>query len=186
MHLIRTFLATLAFALAVISSTLAEVPYRVNPGDILQIFVWNEKDLTHEVLVRPDGTISIPLAGQVDAGGLSVIEVEKNLVTALSRYLNDKPTVTVSIKETRGYNIYVIGKVQRPGLFPINQPTDVMQALAMAGGLNPYAAENSIQILRRDNDGIQKAIPFRYSDVKGGDELQTNIPLQSGDIVVVP
>lgn len=161
-------------------------PYRVNPGDILLISVWNEKDLSTEVLVRPDGTISIPLAGQVQAGGLPVLDVEKNLTVALAKYMKDQPSVTVMIKQTAGYSIYVIGKVNKPGQFLINQPTDVMQALAMAGGLNPFAAENSINILRRDKDGAQKAIRFRYSDVKAGDELQSNILLQSGDVVVVP
>jgi polysaccharide biosynthesis/export protein len=161
-------------------------PYQVNPGDILLVFVWNEKDLTQEVLVRPDGTISIPLAGQVNAGGLSVTQIEKSLADALTKFMNDRPTVTVTIKETRGNNIYVLGKVNRAGLFPINQPTDVMQALAMAGGLNTFAAENDIHILRRDRDGTQKAIRFRYSNVKSGDDLQTNILLQTGDIVVVP
>jgi polysaccharide biosynthesis/export protein len=164
----------------------ATASYQVNPGDILIVFVWNEKDLTQEVLVRPDGAISIPLAGQVQAGGLSVVEIEKNLTDALTKYMKDKASVTVMIKETRGNNIYVIGKVNKPGQFPVNQPTDVMQALAMAGGLNAYAAENSINVLRRDKDGVQKAIRFRYSDVKSGEELQTNILLQSGDIVVVP
>jgi polysaccharide biosynthesis/export protein len=186
MHLIRKIIATGMFICFSTGMASADNSYRVNPGDVLLVYVWNEKDLTQEVLVRPDGTISIPLAGQVMAGGLSVIEVEKNLGDALTRYMKDKPTVTVAIKETRGYNIYVIGKVARPGLFPIGQPTDVMQALAMAGGLNPYAAENSIQILRRDKDGTQQAIHFRYSDVKSGEALQTNILLQSGDIVVVP
>ncbi|HET8709802.1 MAG TPA: polysaccharide biosynthesis/export family protein [Spongiibacteraceae bacterium] len=160
--------------------------YHVNPGDFLIVSVWNEKDLTMETLVRPDGMISIPLAGQVQAGGLTVPEVEKNLTNALAKYMKDEPSVTVMVKQTAGYGIYVIGKVNRAGQFAINQPTDVMQALAMAGGLNAYAAENSINILRRDKDGTQKAIPFRYSDVKAGEELQTNILLQSGDIVVVP
>lgn len=161
-------------------------PYHVNPGDILIVSVWNEKDLTQEVLVRPDGTLSIPLAGQVQAGGLSVPDIEKNLATALAKYMKDQPSVTVMIKQTAGYLIYVIGKVNKPGQFPINQPTDVMQALAMAGGLNAFAAENSVNVLRRDKDGLQKSIPFRYSDVKGGAQLQSNILLQSGDIVVVP
>jgi polysaccharide biosynthesis/export protein len=161
-------------------------PYLVNPGDVLQVFVWNEKELTQEVLVRPDGAISLPLAGQVSAGGLSVPQIEQSLTDALSKYMNDKPAVTVAIKETRGYSVYVLGKVNKAGLFPINQPTDVVQALAMAGGLTPFAAENSIHILRRDKSGEQKAIPFRYSDVKAGEELQTNILLQSGDVIVVP
>jgi polysaccharide biosynthesis/export protein len=161
-------------------------PYHVNPGDILIVYVWNEKDLQVEVLVRPDGTVSIPLAGQVQAGGLAVPDVEKNLAIALAKYMKDQPSVTVMIKQTAGYSIYVLGKVNKPGQFPINQPTDVMQALAMAGGLTPYGAENSINILRRDKDGMEKAISFRYSDVKSGEKLQTNILLQSGDVVVVP
>lgn len=161
-------------------------PYLVNSGDVLLIYVWNEKDLSQEVLVRPDGTISIPLAGQVQAGGLTVLQIEKNLTTALTKYMKDQPSVTVMIKQTAGNGIYVIGKVNKPGQFLINQPTDVMQALAMAGGLNAFAAENSINILRRNSDGVQTAIRFRYSDVKNGEALQTNIVLQSGDVVVVP
>lgn len=185
MLLSRLILIGLLFSVSIFSN--AEItPYRVNPGDVLIVYVWNEKDLSQEVLVRPDGTISIPLAGQVQAGGLSVPEVEKNLTTALTKYMKDQPSVTVMIRQTAGYSIYVIGKVNKPGQFPINQPTDVMQALAMAGGLNAFAAENGINILRRDKDGTQKAIRFRYSDVKSGDELQSNILLQTGDVVVVP
>lgn len=180
-------LILIGFLFLVSARSIAETgPYRVNPGDILLVYVWNEKDLSQEVLVRPDGTISIPLAGQVQAGGLPVPEIEKNLTAALSKFMKDQPTVNVTIKQTAGNIIYVLGKVNRPGQFPINQPTDVMQALAMAGGLNAFAAENSINILRRDQNGVQKATRFSYSDVKGGDELQTNIILQSGDVLVVP
>jgi len=185
MRTFQTILISL-LCLAAFCTRADTVPYKINPGDVLVVFVWNEKDLTQEVLVRPDGTISIPLAGQVNAGGLSVVQVEKNLTDALSKFMKDKPAVTVAVKETRGYNIFVLGKVNRPGVFPINQPTDVMQALAMAGGLNTFAAENGIQILRRDASGVQNAIRFRYSEVKSGDALTTNIVLQSGDIVVVP
>lgn len=160
--------------------------YQINPGDILLVSIWNEKDLSQEILVRPDGKFSFPLAGEIQAGGHAVAEIENSLTEALTRFMNDKPAVTVAIKDTRGYNIYVIGKVNKPGQFPINQPTDVMQALAMAGGLNSFAAESNIHILRRDKNGVQEAIRFRYSDVKTGDELQTNIRLQSGDVVVVP
>lgn len=178
--LIGLLLSASAFSIA------ETTPYRVNPGDILIVYVWNEKDLSQEVLVRPDGAISVPLAGQVQAGGLSIPDVEKNLATALTKYMKDQPSVTVMVKQTAGYSIFVIGKVNKPGQFPINQPTDVMQALAMAGGLNAFAAESSINILRRDKDGTQKSIRFRYSDVKAGEQLQTNIVLQSGDVVVVP
>ena len=181
-------LVTIGLLLSILSSfSHADTPaYQINPGDILSIYVWNEKDLTQDVLVRPDGTISIPLAGQVQAGGLAVPEIEKNLSKALAKYMKDEPSVTVMVKQTGGYSIYVLGKVNKPGQFLISSPTDVMQALAMAGGLNAFASENSINILRRDKNGIQKAIPFRYGDVKDGEKLETNIVLQSGDVVVVP
>jgi len=172
------FLSTLSFA--------GDNAYRINPGDILSIYVWNEKDLTAEVLVRPDGMISLPLAGHVKAGGLLPSQVEEELANALTKYLKDKPTVTVLLKQTAGYKIYVLGKVNRPGEYPINRPTDVMQALALAGGLNAFAAENGINVLHRNPDGTQTAIRFRYSDVKSGDTLETNRFLESGDIVVVP
>lgn len=185
MSLFRLIFIGLLLSLSALSSA-ESASYRVNPGDLLIIYVWNEKDLSQEVLVRPDGAISIPLAGQVQAGGLTVPDIEKNLTSALTKYMKDQPSVTVMVKQTTGYSIYVLGKVNRPGQFPVNQPIDVMQALAMAGGLNSFAAESSINILRRDKDGTQKAVRFRYSDVKSGEELQTNIVLQSGDIVVVP
>ncbi|HUH38801.1 MAG TPA: polysaccharide biosynthesis/export family protein [Spongiibacteraceae bacterium] len=160
--------------------------YQVNPGDALQIFVWNEEGLTREVLVRPDGFISVPLVGQVKAGGLTPEAIETRLVEGYSKYLKDAPTVTVSLLQIGGYKVYVVGKVNRPGEYPINRPTDVMQALAMAGGLNTFAKENDINILRRKADGSQEAIKFAYGKVKDGDQLQTNIILKSGDVVVVP
>lgn len=184
----RILLSIVASFIAAFSvPTLAESStYRINSGDVLLVFVWNEKDLSQEVLVRPDGMISLPLAGQIQAGGFAVNDVEKSITTALTKYMKDEPSVTVAVKETRGYNIFVLGKVNRPGQFLINQPTDVMQALALAGGLNTFAAESSINVLRREKDGTQKAIRFRYSDVKGGENLPTNIQLESGDTVVVP
>lgn len=169
---------------AEVTSTIAE--YHVNPGDVLEVYVWNEKDLTREVLVRPDGYISVPLAGQIAAGGHSIADIEAKLSTALGNFLKDKPTVTVSLRQGSGYKIYVLGKVNRPGEYPVVRPTDVMQALALAGGLNAFAAENDISILHREPDGKQKSVRFRYSDVKVGEELKSNAILQSGDIVVVP
>jgi polysaccharide export outer membrane protein len=164
----------------------ADAPYRVNPGDVLEVFIWNEKELTREVLVRPDGLISVPLAGQIAAGGRTVPEIETALTEVLTRFLKDKPTVTVSLRQSNGYRIYVLGKVNRPGEYPIARPTDIMQALALAGGLNAFAAENDVIVLHRDAAGAQKSTRFRYSDVKSGDALDTNTVLQAGDVVVVP
>jgi hypothetical protein len=96
------------------------------------------------------------------------------------------PVVTVSAKQLFGNKVYVIGKVNKPGEYPINRPTDVMQGLAMAGGMTPFSAVNSIVILRRHADGQQEAFPFRYGDVEDGDDLDQNIVLQPGDVIVVP
>lgn len=181
----RTAICLLLLCLAPLAMAQAGSGYKLNPGDLLRIDVWNEESLSREMLILPDGQLSFPLAGNLKAGGLTVAELEDALAEALGKYLKDKPTVTVAVAELRGNKIYVLGKVNRPGEFPINRPTDVMQALAMAGGLNTFAAENDINVLRRDEAGKQVAIPFEYGEVKGGDELQTNILLQSGDVVVV-
>ena len=159
--------------------------YKINPGDMLRIDVWNEESLVREVVVSPDGYISFPLVGQISVGGGTTAEAQASLAAALETFLKDIPTVTVALQRLLGNKIYVLGKVNRPSEYPINRPTDVVQALAMAGGLNTFASENNISILRRLKTGEQIAIPFRYGDVKGGEELQTNIILQSGDVVVV-
>lgn len=164
----------------------AEPSYKLNPGDVLRIDIWNEESLTREAVVRPDGYISFPLAGDIKVGGDTTVAAEKSLADALGKFLKDTPTVTVAVFQLAGNKIYVLGKVNRPGEYPINRPTDVMQALAMAGGLNAFAAENNIKILRRDDQQEQVAIPFEYGELKSGDDLETNIILQSGDVVVVP
>lgn len=183
----RKFLCLiLASVLSLSASALEMGDYEINAGDILEIFVWNEDALTREVIVRSDGFISIPLAGEFRAGGQTPTQLTEAIATALGKYLNDKPVVTVSLRAMDGNIIYVLGKVNRPGAYPVAARVDVTQALAWAGGLNAFADENDIQILRRDEAGNQRAISFDYSGVKSGDDLQTNIVLQSGDVVIVP
>jgi len=158
--------------------------YQIQPGDILQISVWKEEDLVQEVIVRPDGFISFPLVGEAEAAGRSVDEVRALITERLNKYIPD-PVVTVSIGQLTGNRVYVIGKVNRPGEFPMVRYVDVMQALSMAGGTSTYAALNKIKILRREN-GRLEAIPFRYGDVEKGENLDQNIVLKPGDVVVVP
>ena len=160
--------------------------YTVNPGDLLRIDVWNEESLSREVLVRPDGMISLPMAGEIDTSNNTPSVVADKISSALSKYMKDKPRVVVSLANVSGNKIYVIGKVAKPGEYVVTSDTDVMQALALAGGLNAFAAENEIRILRRRADGTQVAIPFRYAKVKAGESLDTNVVLQSRDLVVVP
>jgi polysaccharide biosynthesis/export protein len=162
-----------------------DVAYTVKPGDTLQVSVWKEPDLQGPVLVRPDGMFSFPLAGQMDARNKTVAELQTELTTKLKKFISD-PVVTVSIQEIKGNKVYVIGQVQKPGDFVVNPRVDVMQALSMAGGTTPFAALGDIMILRRNDTGQQQALPFRYNDVVRGKNLDTNIMLQAGDVVVVP
>ncbi len=164
--------------------TAALPSYRLQPGDLITVSVWKETELTTEVLVRPDGGFSYPLAGEVDAVGKTVEDIRSVLAERLKRYIPN-PVVTVAIKQIGGNRIFVVGKVGHAGDFAFSRPLDVMQAIALAGGTTPYAAINDIVILRRQN-GEQQALHFHYSDVARGRELAQNIQLQSGDTVVVP
>lgn len=160
--------------------------YHVNPGDVLQVDVWNEELLSRDVLVRPDGYISLPMAGDIDTRDSTPGEVADSIGEALSRFMKDVPQVVVSVLDVPGNKIYVIGKVQRPGEYKLTSETDIIQALALAGGLSTFAAENDILVLRREADGTQTAIPFEYAKVKTGKNLDTNIILRSRDVVIVP
>lgn len=191
MNLLSMAFTTLLVAFTATSNAQSAYPidgqYKVNPGDVLSIHVWNEEPLSvPEVLVRPDGYFSIPIVGDVMAGGKNITEIESTLTDGLKNYLRDNPVVTVSLAAISGNTIYVLGKVNRPGQFIIRAATDVTQALALAGGVATFADENSIKILRRDQQGRQRALAFNYSRVKDGKNLDSNILLQSGDVVLVP
>ena len=176
----------ISYLIVITNNAVAEPSYKINPGDILRIDVWNEEGLTREMVVSPDGYISFPLISEIEIGGLTTSAAQQHMADALGKYLKDQPTVTVTVKQLLGNKISILGKVLRPGEYSISRPTDVMQALALAGGLNPYAAENKVKILRRNLDGEQYALEFRYGDVSKGKNLETNILMQSGDILLVP
>lgn len=158
--------------------------YKILPGDVLQVSVWKEPDLQLDLLVRPDGAISFPLAGEISTRGRSVSDIQAELTRRLARYITE-PVVTVSIREVLGNKIYVIGQVNDPGTFIVNPQVDVLQALAMAGGTTPFAELDNIKILRR-SEGRQSALSFNYKDVVRGRNLTQNVMLESGDVVVVP
>jgi polysaccharide export outer membrane protein len=166
------------------AAPLVDSGYGLQPGDVLQVSVWNEETLNLQVLVRPDGGFSYPLAGEIQAQGRTIDQVRTELADRLGRYIPD-PEVSVSLIQVAGNKVYVVGKVSRPGEFVMSKDLDVMQALSLAGGTTTFADVNDIKILRREG-GRQIAIPFNYSAVAGGDELQQNIVLQNGDVVVVP
>ena len=161
--------------------------YLINAGDFLSITVWNESAFSAEqLLVRPDGFISAPVVGEIKAGGQTIGQLQTRLAERLSRYLKDEPTVVATVLASGGSQIFVLGKVNAPGASPMTGSFDVMQAIAVARGLNSFAAENKILILRRDARGVQQAIEFEYGKVRSGKDLSSNILLNSGDVVVVP
>ncbi len=162
----------------------ADPGYRLGAEDILLVSVWKDEQLTREVVVRPDGMFSFPLVGDIQADDRTVEDIRGDLVKRLTKYIPN-PNVSVAVTKVVSYKVYVVGRVNKPGEYLIGHYTDVLQALSLAGGLTPFAAENDIKVMRRAR-GEQYAIPFRYGDVRKGRDLEQNIILQRGDIVMVP
>lgn len=182
---VRAFAITALLSSAITSEAQeASADYQIKPGDTLIVSVWKEPDLTMEVLVRPDGKFSFPLAGDVDAKGKAVEEVRKDLISKIESYIPDV-AATVMVKSIEGNKAYVVGKVQRPGPILMTDETNVMQALSIAGGTVQFADLKDIVILRGQGS-TQSAIPFNYDQVGDGKSLEQNIVLQPGDVVVVP
>jgi len=158
--------------------------YRIGPGDEIEISVWKDANLTRQIVVPPDGVISFPLIGDVDTNTLTIADLRKIITEKLGTYIKT-PSVTVILVKPNSLIAYVVGKVNQPGQYAINMDTTVIQILAMAQDLNPFASAGNITILRTKN-GETKTIPFDYNEVKKGKNLQQNIVLKRGDVVIVP
>lgn len=172
------------FILVCTNAIASDRAYRIGPGDVLEISVWKDPNLSRNVVVPPDGIIAFPLIEAINVNGLAVADLRRIVTQKLSEFVPDA-TVTVILVEINSLKAYVIGKVNNPGEFPINMETSVMQILAKAEGLNPFASKGGIKILRHKDNKIVK-IPFDYGEVEKGKHLEQNIFLQSGDVVVVP
>ena len=180
----------IANALLILPAAAQDQAYRINGGDTLHISVYGEQALDRDVAVEPDGGIAFPLVGNMNVRGLSLQELQHKIADSL-RSGNMLPNVTdaevtVSLVKSSGNSFSVIGQVKQPGTFVTDTRVDVMQALSLAGGLTPFASKSRIIVLRRDDTGKQKKIPFDYSAVEDGNKLDSNIVLQGGDVVVVP
>jgi polysaccharide export outer membrane protein len=162
----------------------ADPSYRMGPEDVLDIAVWKEEALKKEVVVRPDGGMSFPLVGDLQAAGKTVVELRDELAKKLAKFIPE-PVVSVAVLRVASQKIYVIGRVNKPGDFTVGRYLDVLQALSMAGGLTPFADASDIRVMRREN-GKQLVLPFDYSKVSRGENLEQNIPLRTGDVIVVP
>ena len=188
--LLRSFLLPTVAALACGAAAAqaedaAYAAYAVQPGDVLSVSVWKEPSLQNPVLVRPDGGFSFPLAGEIDARGKSVADLQQLIAERLKKFISD-PVVSVSVQDVKGNKVYVLGQVNRPGEFVVNPSVSAIQALSMAGGTTVFANAGGIFVLRRGAGGIQHAIPVHYADILKGKGLEQNIELQSGDVLVVP
>ena len=165
-------------------AAVSDPAYRIGPEDALEIAVWRDDTLKSAVLVRPDGGISFPLAGDFIVAGKTAAEVREELVKRLEKFVPE-PVVTVTVVRVASYRIYVIGRVNKPGDFQAGRNIDVLQALSLAGGMTPFANEDDIRIIRKI-DGASVSIPFQYSRMRKGGDLSQNITLKSGDVLLVP
>lgn len=163
---------------------LPAIDYLIGPGDLLDIYVWKDEALTRTVAVLPDGKISFPLVGELIASGKSVAQLKKELEAKIIKYLPE-PVITVEVKQVNSQMVYVIGRVNTPGRFVLNSTVNVLQALALAGGCNPFADKSRIKIIRNEGDKA-RIIRFDYDEVVKNDRLEENISLKRGDVIVVP
>ena len=159
--------------------------YRIGAGDVLDISVWKDEAQTKVLVVLPDGAISLPLIGRVMAEGKTTARLKEEITQKVSRFVPD-PVVTVIVQQANSMFIFVAGRVNHPGRFVINTNVNVLQALTMAGGLNPFAKRKKIRIIREEKDGETRIFIFNYDDVSAGKNIAQNIKLRRGDMVVVP
>jgi polysaccharide export outer membrane protein len=158
--------------------------YIIGESDILAINVWHEPELTRTVPVRTDGKITLPLIGELQAAGQTVDQLRATIATQLKRFL-EAPEVTVIVQEPRSQFFTVVGKVAKPGSYPLGQRLTVMDGLALSGGFKDFAKVNKIQVVRTHRDGRVERLAFDYKRAVGGD-LKQNFVLEQHDMIVVP
>jgi polysaccharide export outer membrane protein len=163
--------------------------FLLGPEDVLEVTVWRNQDLSRTVVVRPDGRISLPLIGDVQASGLNASQVAAKIAARLTEF-KENPNVSVSLKEVNSYFIYVLGEVLKPGKYPLKSYATVLQGVSMAGGFTIYASKNRMQVIRTHTDEGGKEnqirIPVPYNELVSGKGEVENFILKSGDTIVVP
>jgi len=163
--------------------------FLIGPEDVLVVTVWRNQELSKEVIVRPDGKISLPLIGDVVAAGFTAQALSKHVADALAEFMST-PTVSVQVKEINSYHIYVVGEVVKPGKIVLKSFTSVVQGISYAGGFTTFASRNKVHVLRMIKNGQgetkQVMIPVPYTDIVQGKNLDANFILKAGDVIVVP
>jgi len=197
--LLRLVVAAWAVVMAAVMPAQADT-YRLKAGDRIEVIVWQEPKLNRVLTVGPDGRVSMPLVGRLRAGGVPIDQVEAQIKDRLAKQYTSEIDVNVSLVEVKEPRerppkpeekkifppVFVTGEVARPGRYEMQEPTDVLQAIALAGGLTPFAAEKRIVVRRKISGGQEELVEFNYRAYTGGDDTSGNFRLKPGDVVVVP
>ncbi len=164
--------------------TPVDTEYKIGPQDLIRIDVWKEPDISRTIPVRPDGKISLPLLNDVQAAGLTAMQLSASLRESLSKYLNN-PQVTVTVTEINSRRVFLTGEINRQGAIPLLPNMTVLQAISSGGGFTQFSKLKNIYVLRTEN-GKQVKLPFNYKEVVKGNLPEQNILLLPGDVIVVP
>jgi polysaccharide biosynthesis/export protein len=166
------------------SATPMDAEYKIGPQDLVRIDVWKEPDISRTIPVRPDGKISLPLLNDIQAAGLTAMQLSDTIRQGLTKYLTS-PQVTVTVTEINSRRVYLTGEVNKAGAIPLLPNMTVLQALSSGGGFTQFAKVKSIYVLRNE-DGKQVKHPFNYKEVRNGKNPEQNILLLPGDVIVIP
>jgi polysaccharide biosynthesis/export protein len=167
------------------SSLVDNKTYVIGESDVLDIDVWKEKEISRAIPVRPDGKISLPLIGEIQARGMTPLQLQDDIAQRLKAFLAN-PQVTVIVTDPRSRHFNIVGQVAKPGEYPLTQSMTVLDAISLAGGFRDFAKETKIYVLRAMPGGNQVRLPFNYKDAIKGKKPENNVTLKPGDTIVVP
>ena len=162
----------------------ADDDYVIGSEDTIEVLVWKNADLSRVVNVRPDGKISLPLIGDVQAAGITVTQLNVEITEKLKKYYKEPPQVSVILQQVNSYSIYILGEVRNPGKYLVKSGTTFLQAITLAGGFTEFASKNKVMVRRKNNDNSEKVISIKYHDILSG--LQNNVMMFPGDTILIP
>ena len=158
--------------------------YVIGPEDVLSIHVWKEDALTRQVPVRSDGKISLPLIDEVQAAGLTPVQLKEKLTLRLKEFM-DNPNVSVIVTQANSQKVYVSGEVRTPGVYPLRGETTLLQVIPMAGGFTEWADQKKVLVIRKEGEKDRRIV-VNYKKIVSGDDMGSNIVLKPGDTIIVP
>jgi polysaccharide export outer membrane protein len=167
------------------SSSGSNQSYVIGESDILDISVWKDKEVSRTIPVRPDGKISLPLIGEIQASGMTPLQLQNDITQRLKSFLAN-PEVTVIVTDPRSHHFNIMGQVAKPGTYPLSQSMTVLDAISLAGGFRDFAKATKVYVLRTMPDGTKVRLPFNYKEAIKGNKPEKNVVLSAGDTIVVP